>query len=128
MKVVILDDNRLRYNHCAPARAWLGAAPAAGSSRGGHGARESSSGCGAQQRDGTGLSLGGKGLEKQIAPALGWEQIAGQGEEEEEGFGGRETVLFENLLKNAIQEAILNTYVCLNATATFPLIYYESPK
>lgn len=87
------------------------AALAAGSSRGGHGARESSSGCGAQQRDGTGLSLGGKGLEKQIAPALGWEQIAGQGEEEEEGFGGRETVLFENLLKNAIQEAILNTYV-----------------
>lgn len=72
--------------------------------------------------------MGGKGLEKQIAPALGWEQAAGQGEEGEEGFRGRETVLFENLLKNAIQEAILNTYICLNATATFPLIYYESPK
>lgn len=44
------------------------------------------------------------------------------------GLGGEDVVLFENLLKNAIQEAILNTYICLNATATFPLIYYESPK
>lgn len=51
-----------------------------------------------------------------------------EGEKMKKGFRAREVVLFENLLKNAIQEAILNTYVCLNATATFPLIYYESPK
>lgn len=51
-----------------------------------------------------------------------------EGEDKKKGFRARETVLFENLLKNAIQEAILNTYGCLNATATFPLIYYESPN
>lgn len=67
-------------------------------------------------------------VHRQTATKPGWERDLEEGEEKGKRLRGQRTVLFENLLENAVQEAILNTWVALNATATFPLIPYGSPK